>query len=1797
MQLLKRSSPVFFAQPGVGYERGRCLYMMILCLIMCHQPHALASSIPCGWNSFDHFSDQVAISTWRPTLGAAERFGEAYHPGPVDSCNEIRFCVTNPTCIAKKSDTYKDLMKAYDIKVFSMSETAATEVVQKHFAHDMKKQKCRMLWSPPVQPHCQTSQGQAHQRGKASGVAAASAVPIRPIRNKLPDEWATTTRFVHGVLQLGQSHCQLLVLYCKPVSQTNAVEYNNQLLQLAIQQASLLPLPYMILGDFNMPVESFESWPLLESKGFRSLDQLHLRLYSTPMPNTCKGVTKPDNAIVSPLLVPFVSRIQVLEETWLATHSPVMFQLSLPGPVLFAKHIRFPKSFVELDIADQHWDNMVDVSGALQNASSIQEWGEAVENNIDKYLRQGVGSVPFLSKAFRGRCQPVTFVKCPIMSPTKVANQGSFEPSCEVLSMPTRRKVTQVRRLESLWRRLNKLEKEGPKNENTMAELKGEWKAIVRSQCFGSPFLQWICSWSCFDFPSWPLPEASWVFEVLQFTKYHLEISLKEDAKIQKNKLEYLRFLDAANHNKAAYATVRGPGMPRVHEIGRVQTCEAIAVPSDDGHEHSLYMDSIETEKFSMDFPLAIGEVSAEVISIEEHRLQVRTKESFPEWPEQIMVSQHQFAISPADLAKHLDSFWKPIWNRDHVSMDFMQAESDTCPFHELLTHMPAHPQIQVDMLSREAWSKAVKKLKAQSARGTDKISAQELKLLPWCYLEKLAVIMSSYPQGFPASFMHGLICPLSKTDEIPEAKQTRPITLLPQLYRLWAAVMTAEITKVLCTWIPNDITGLLPRRGAANAAYFSQFHIEKARRYHKSISGLTLDIIKCFNCIRWDFGFHALLALGVPRQLLVVWMASIQALTRHWLLNNQVITAGQGSCGFPEGDQFSVITMIAVATVWTTSTRARLTNPEDTLLSAYADNWSWINSTVTEHLPTLRNTLAIMDAAGTSIDWQKTWFWSTCNRHANDIQNIVQQCVPGQQIQQKSSAADLGFQLQYSGNNTLGITTTRLQKGFQRLLRLQAMPHTLVIKETMLRTSVYPAALHGSEIKPLSIDNLQQLRTRAARALFGHNNSMSPALALSCTKGGVLDPEYWIIAKALCTARHFLLNQSQEVQHAFFYMCSRFQGTLQQVCGPASALAFMLSQLSLQLDANGFLHATAFLKFSVLGVSRKRLLRFLQDAWMERLVIMHTNRFKWFQFPDISLPETVQVLNGFADSKRWMLIREISGAYQVATQKQKWLSHATGLCPHCNMEDSRFHRLMECPLGSDVRQHYQPLLDVLIEEESLLPYYPVITVHPDAEAITLLQFQLPEAVWSENVLQKVREKQDNNETLHWFTDGSCMLPCQVGSSFSAFTVILDLCQSDDERCLVADQFRDSPVNVPSLQIACVARSQGEQDILRAETWAILAIAGNVGSGVVHSDSQTAINNARKALTAFSPSDFATCEHMDLLCRLWQIRHDVNLELVKVKAHQCIRTIPDPLLRYWAMGNDFADSTAQHACLYMMPDFVSTMQRKHAEVSKDQKNLEIVCCLHVELQEVRAKATIQNPEENQVVQHDHRAICEAYSNWTINRTPYVFPEADLQFVADCAFGNEIALETYEWMKKLTWPSTDDGPLGFNTGVTWIELGLSWMLHNQRYMPVLRKDNLGIMRLLYPADYVSAKDKGFTYVEAGTMMQRITDNLTSLIPGPVWPDDTLRQKVSAIYRLGAHRFHQGINKRPSFPFQSEVVDILQKSVSCGQTDGLSATPSVDCVRRQEEVAKGTWQFRVDKAKLAMKRVRAKRLLCS
>ena len=608
--------------------------------------------------------------------------------------------------------------------------------------------------------------------------------------------------------------------------------------------------------------------------------------------------------------------------------------------------------------------------------------------------------------------------------------------------------------------------------------------------------------------------------------------------------------------------------------------------------------------------------------------------------------------------------------------------------------------------------------------------------------------------------------------------------------------------------------------------------------------------------------------------------------------------------------------------------------------------------------------------------------------------------------------------------------------------------------------------------------------------------------------------------------------------------------------------------------------------------MSVNRIARFLQDAWMDKLVIMHSARTKWYHFPDIACTETVNVLAKFPDPKRWLLIREIAGAYQTAAQKKRWLSTATGMCEHCQQEDSRIHRLLECPIGSDARAQYQSVINQWQEDESLMPAFPVVTVHPDLEAMQLVLFHQAPPIWGQAILELVENMQQDETQMHWFTDGSCSHPSDPHARHAAFAIALDLCTTDEQRCLIAEQTHDDHAT-PSFQVACVARCQGEQDILRAETAAIICIAEKIGQGIIHSDSQVAISNIQRTLQAATVKDFLMCEHFDLLFHLWCIRDRVNITLRKVKSHQNIKNIHDPLLKYWSIGNNYVDRVAQHACLHMESDFVSKMDQIHRDNEKDKADLENIFHLHLELQDVRARASANKDSGDKVTRHDYRSLQNAYSSWLVIDTPYSFQEADLQFLQHSSFGEAMATLTYNWLRQLVWPATDNGPLNCKTGITWVELSLSWMFYNKQFVPCLRKDHLGIMRLCFVSGYQAAKERGMSFTECGTMIQKMIDNTCALLPQQIIPANLVRGKVSSLYRLGSNRWHQGFSVRPQMPCQDKVVQLLANTFS-GCMQGLNGTPEVPVELGSDSVGKGTWAHRVSLAKTAMVKTRKSRL---
>ena len=122
--------------------------------------------------------------------------------------------------------------------------------------------------------------------------------------------------------------------------------------------------------------------------------------------------------------------------------------------------------------------------------------------------------------------------------------------------------------------------------------------------------------------------------------------------------------------------------------------------------------------------------------------------------------------------------------------------------------------------------------------------------------------------------------------------------------------------------------------------------------------------------------------------------------------------------------------------------------------------------------------------------------------------------------------------------------------------------------------------------------------------------------------------------------------------------------------------------------------------------------------------------------------------------------------------------------------------------------------------------------------------------------------------------------------------------------------------------------------------------------------------------------------------------------------------------------------------------------------------------LHLALQDVRARATANLEVGDKAVRHGQWSLLQAPSSRTVSQSPYYFDDADLQFLRHSSFSEECATLTYHWIKSLAWPETDAGHLGCITGATWVELSLSWTCFNRKYIPVLRKDHMGIMRSFF-----------------------------------------------------------------------------------------------------------------------------------
>eukprot|EP00438_Fugacium_kawagutii_P030139 Skav208655 [mRNA] locus=scaffold3489:130348:135513:+ [translate_table: standard] len=1658
------------------------------------------------------------------------RFGEADNPGPT-RLDAVNIAITNPTTIGPKLGVYEDLFRDEGIDIATASETAATKITQRQFSLGASRSGYKICWSAPVPEYRTRIDGQESTRGKALGVAAISHLPLRCIRGTTSDAMQMTSRILHTLHDLGDLQIQIVTLYGYASGNANATAFTVDLVQQALHMVDQVQLPYLIMGDFNMDPLRSALADELSSRNVRDLDFLHRQLYNSPLPPTCKGVTSPDTALLSAEVATWVSRISVLPPGHFDSHQVVTFRLQPPGRARMVKQLVLPRTWMELPIDEHRIQDAYD-SLQLDDADCLETWGLQVEQIIDVAYRSSqaafAAGLPHASKGlpkkYRGRCVPRSTRDIPRRMLLKLGRKGDYNPNNEIMRYSTAAQVKQVRRLRTF---VNKLRKHCHQwiSPTVMCQLSAEWTAILRGAGFGG-FVQWCMDQPELGPPPLGLPTLDYADTMLQMVTHACNQSLADDAKFRRSRIRYDLHLDKMRAgNKQAYAAMRRDYVEPLTEMVHQVHQSAILV-----EEHRCWRAYVaDPSEFAMDAPVHFGGHTGRLVDRDEHSVVLETAQPIFLQDSEVDLDQQMVLYDAPHLFDRLTRYWRQFWVVDDP------ARAVPPEFENFLNNVQQLPEFQVEIRNPDLWMAAIGSLKPNTARGIDGISSQELQQLPRGHVASLCRIMADMAE-FPPWFMLTMTVALPKVVGQVKVGQIRPITIFAQLYRTWSRVVSQQVLGKFSSFLPSGVTGFLRQRGPLDASMSFAFFLEQAALQGSSHSGLVLDLIKCFNTICRRTAGLAMSKLGVPSWLIQRWIRSLDNMQRLWMLNRQCSDCFVTNNGCPEGDSMSIIAILSLGYVW-------LQNLElaDATLRAtcYADNWGWTAGDPSSHGVALRITQDLTAACRMLIDWDKSWIWSTDGRTAPIVKQLFQELLPHVDLPHVTHAQDLGCVHTYRGCPRLGQFPARLSKAHGQLTRLQSMPHDCHVKFQLVMGAAYPAAFYGVEILPIGEHHMQQMRPKVVNAVLGPSQSRNSTIALACSPG-LDDPLVFILCKVLRSAKRFLHSLSPVDQTSFLSIASEHSARISDCHGPAGCLAYYLSLIGWEVDGAGMVVVADGIALSLYTTSTKLWRHWMELARQPTLLSSCTQRSILHGLV-IDPHETKKILRSFDPPALTQLLNEISGAFQLESQKQKWAADASSTCRFCDCEDSRFHRLHECQAFAHVRLPFQPVLDQLLHEDSLLHELPVVFLHSDHDVLQLLAHNYVEAVFSADLLQRLRMLNTQGHCLHFYTDGSLMFPSQPTSRYGAYSIVMDTCLSDDERRDAVTVYRSTRMIPASLQKIAVARLTGRQTIYRAELLAVVLICENLEDTRIHVDSQAVHDAVRKCRASASPLLLQGLAGFDLILRLWNALQSGHHEFVKVKAHVDPDSLQDWELVYQTLGNQVANDSALDTAKYMFPSQARQWRLMGQDVQTAGTLLRQVYQLHLELHKARAMqeqldraaaAPLEAAEPS-----EQRLVLQ---QWTVaEEWPRLPVKVDSTNVS--VMGPRLTRMLLDWLKLLKWPAQHLQILD-DPGISYLELAVSWMLYHKCYLPVRRKrmDDTTYLYLASHADDAAANC--ITMAELSWSMSYWLLQVGQLYSPWLIPD-IARGNSRGLYRLGTRNHACGYLRRPELPNQIQTVDLL------------------------------------------------------
>ena len=1691
----------------------------------------------------------------------ATRIGEASNPGPKNDRENFRISFVNPTTILHRA---ADLMRLQS-DVVALAETSATRPVQNKVAQACRPQGYSCCFSPPVDSQKQRLDGEVSLRGLASGTGFISRLPIRDHRNSqfVSQHHKTRLHFVH--VQFGATTILIGVLYGYQQNIPGAVGYTNTLLQEACDVLFDHKGPAILMGDFNHDLSKLDATASLSEAGFRHSLQIHKDLYQRDMPATFQESSTRDLAFFSSELAGLITNIQVCNASPFPGHHPVTYELQLPQGGLTKKMWRCPKNFVELQInpalIEQQYQTMPRCLPSGEPMQDLQNWSAKIEESLDRAIRHQHALDPIrqpynhLPKEYRGRCVPPQLTTHRFRSFAPKARHGDFDPEGEVRSIKATQLLRQVRRLESLRRRVEKTIKYPEIYEHTRYTLEQEWTAILKAKGFGMPFDRWVCQELQWTFLPRYLPQLDRICALEEIVKLAFQEKYRRDEKLhQQTQHVKIAHDHKYGHDRETYKAIKEPPKQFIQGmwLSEAISCDLYRYEADD----KVIAINLNQSHLEIGCRAFLGSHEGTIVDLQGQFITLQFEELMPDFPDHFTLHTKKFGLEPAHIHQALANYWSPIWQRD-TSFQPSLDDSDFQQYLDQLQMPKLCEPFNLDDL--HDWITALRSLNSDSAPGADGWYFSELQSIPIEAINELKDILTQPDfHGFDESYMKARVVSLPKKEDVSEPSETRPITILPSVYRLWTTVFSQVAMKEAHNRLPRELTGLIKGRGGPDSMYDLAIAIEKSHNEGQALSGLTLDLTKAFNQFPREKVASILKYLGLPKHVVHSWIESLGHMRRHFDHRGWISEGIHSTTGVAEGDSASIIAMLGVALYWVTHLKKY-----GACVRAYADNLSWCAPHFHIHENCLQETVRIFREFGIPIDWNKTWVWCAQTTQRKKWQDLAERHLDGQQLLFVNSSTDLGVVVNYGKSKRLLDIPKRLQQAQDRLERLYKLNLSVPTAAKIIQTAIWTKAFYCTEIALLGKSHFQELRNRAAQVLTHTRQPGVAALAVHLAHSTLVDPEVYVIQQALRSARKLALRISRSDRQTFYHLASHASSSNGQVRGPASALKGYLERVGWQLNKQGELITAIGLKLHLENTPFPTIQNILYQDWMRELIPMTSSRksLKGAPIPDRKL--TAQVLNSIDPHAQRGILREIAQSYQLETQKAKWAADTDGSCKWCSQVDTKKHRHCLCPAMQSVYNQFPETIDTLRDLDEINCNLPVVYLPNFYDFHQHVHHQFLQVHITDAAEHLVALKQERGVMPIFFSDGSCDHPEAVSVSKASWAIIAlvpDSISQLEEGIQVGkgiQQYHDQFVTV------AVSACHGEQTINRAELQAAVALQEAWDDTCLITDSSYVISCFDLVRSIETPEELAFRANSDLLYRLYKVNHNGwgrNNIMIKVQSHTWRNGEPTNERLGHSLGNELADEQAKRANKELDMSFYQSVQEDAKTTLTEIKLRRGHYKLLAELHARQTKMTDKTYEDLSIsatacLSHAQKPI------WAIlgDHQPQFGYHIDVfwphNVSLETAWTEEVASEVIQWWQTIFWPLPPYDEVA-KMGVSWCELCLSFMLDRGTTIPTRIPHG---EEMQFDLQLVKQSGTGFYhtiksfYWLCSLLNRRLSGNLFR---------DLQRGEVTVLQKQGSSNRTNGFCVRPFFPQQKTVAEVLRKyRAKHGRYGGLTEWPDL------------------------------------